>query len=232
MNTFVYNPGGNLTALVENLDGSILKSNYAEIANSKMESLDVEQVAFIELEDNMYKCAMMGGELCINAIRSLGKYLYDATGAADFSVMSSGLQDVVSVNAESWVTVTLPKNFTIKKVRENLSLVEMQGIAHFVLITDSFMSDARMRQYIDELIIAVDGYPAIGLINVVDSKIKPLVYVKDTNTFIFETGCASGSIAAALVRGESVATIVQPSGYPYLIFLEEDLVKLSGVVKS
>jgi len=44
------------------------------------------------------------------------------------------------------------------------------------------------------------------------ASIKPIVYVKQTNTLIWETSCASGSLALCLSKKYNKAKISQPSG--------------------
>ena len=52
--------------------------------------------------------------------------------------------------------------------------------------------------------------PAIGVINYEKNNIKPLIYVKNTDSLVWENACGSGSLAYSLISGYS--KIVQPSG--------------------
>lgn len=231
------NPGGNKTALILT---DVKRLNQHKIAKSVMKKIsDCEQVGFIEkskLKKTVCRLQMMGGEFCGNALRSLGAFLFlekrSNKQSEKFLVESSGLNKPIEIVIEfrkklsSGTTIPMPKlpevlelslNFLNKKVPA--TLVKMEGISHFII------SDKFFNKKIDFSKIFFQIYKqgltdadACGLIfykqiSSSNYSIKPIVFVKETNTIVYETSCASGSVAMAIAKQAKTISLKQPSGY-------------------
>ncbi len=230
MKTYFIYPAGNATILVYNLDQQIDRDTYAKISNILLQkNKDFEQVGFIEKGDKCkYKCQIMVGQLCINAMRSLAFWINERFGEKKFELESSGTKKTFTMEIENWVSISLEKNYQIKKIDEKLILIELEGISHFVqTIEKTKWDEAKFRnQFIKmqkEYLSLFQTNPAIGLILVDEfNKIYPLIFVKDTNSLIFESACGSGTLAAFIANKKSINCFIQPSGYPYFVEEKED----------
>ena len=221
-------PSGNTTAFVLS---PVEPARYGAVARRVMDALSAEQVAFVH--DG--RMDMMGGEFCGNASRSFA--LWQAYHAPDGRSLLPGAprQETVAVSgAEHPLTVTLsaePSGFFHAAIRMPLprrvlplaesplgvcTLVEYPGISHLVLEnaipTDGDVSHARalLTEHGAE-----DG--CFGLLYLSGSTMRPLVYVRETDTLIWESSCASGTCAAAAARalaaGRSLELVLnQPGG--------------------
>jgi len=182
---------------------------------------------------------MMGGEFCGNASRSAALHwsLGKREKSAIFTV--SGFAVPLTARArDHTVTAGIPGGFlrAFKTVPGGW-LVDFYGIRFFV--TRALMDK-------DDIKSAVDKYKgemsAMGVVILETSgkghAISPWVWVKSTKTFIQETACASGSIAASLVlRGQGLDipsySIIQPSGSVLSVGIQAQFLDftLSGIVK-
>ncbi|MDF2676787.1 MAG: hypothetical protein K0Q97_1097 [Bacillota bacterium] len=234
------NPAGNITAIV--LNENVKKENYIEIANKLMElkQYNIEQVGFVKKPQmgGELRLEMMGGEFCGNATRSFGLYLAQLKGELDdekIAVEISGCSDLVFVetNLKNKYTKTqmpLPKNiFEINLSNgKNFSVIEFEGIFHAICWED--LND-NIYDSIKEVIYEKYNPEAMGVIflNKDSLEIKPIVYVKETNSKVYEQSCGSGSIAAAVFlskdNNEGIYTynIKNPGG-----IIEVILHKLNG----
>lgn len=240
MKTYFIFPAGNATILVDNLDQQINRDNYAKISNILLQkNKDIEQVGFIEKWDKcQYRCQMMGGEFCINAMRSLAFWVNEKFWESTIELESSGTSDTFFVEIENWVAIYLKKKYQIKKMGNNLTLVELEWIAHFVQTIKKTEWDKKKFTNLFNKIqikypLLFEASPAIGLISVDEfNKIYPLVFVKDTNTLIFESACGSGTLAAFIAKDKTINCFIQPSSHPYFIEEKEDkFVLKSNVTK-
>lgn len=223
---------GNSTVLVWNLDQAIKNSDYNKLANKIMteEYLPCEQVGFIEpskSEKAVYKLSMMGGELCVNALRCLAYLHFHETKETKFSIESSGSEELFNMEiSESGSLVTLRFEMTIPNIQisKSLGLIHLEGISHFVEdLPDVGLTYSQIENRLDDLLIKhaseIGNVQAIGYIPYQaqdDIKITPLVFVRDTGTKILESSCGSGTIAVGLHeyvngRKDSIFTIKQPS---------------------
>ena len=195
-------PTGNITALVTS---PVPAEKQAETALRIMRELerDCEQVGFV----SGTRMRMMGGEFCGNATMSFGcliarreglgigetkQMLLDVSGA-DGAVRCSVTR---LSDAEFSGTVAMPLPLSVEK-REDGTLVRFEGIAH--LITDEAPDEAKLLKFAREI-----GEDAAGRIQTIRNgnewSITPLVYVKATDSAVYEHGCGSGSAAAGIVR--------------------------------
>ena len=149
------------------------------------------------------------------------------------------------------VTVKNGQAMTEIPVRDDLSsvqtlengerIVRLDGISHMITgseqvtgqrlnaIADLEARKAEVKAILKE--IGLDQEPASGVMVVSerqDGKLRldPYVYVRDTGTLYYESGCGSGSTAIGLTKtietGQSVdgLEIIQPSGLPLIVTVE------------
>lgn len=236
-------PGGNTTAIVTD---EVPREDHARIAQEIMASnKEIEQVGYMEHplnEDAACRLQMMGGEFCMNATRSAAYFYAKAHGLNKLQVEASGSNKLIDVEIEGDTThITLPGEFYLKSIpKSTYSVIDLSGIRH--LIVKGTFDEASARALVEE---NKDDYEAVGVmythIEGENIEIDPLVWVREPNTFVRETGCGSGSIAAAIAAHQKDPTRVrfsvkQPSGEAYTITLiPKDLgfkeIKLSGIVK-
>lgn len=225
MKTYKYLPGGNPTLLIENLDDSILPEQYPTIAQAEL-SPDIEQVGFIERGKNAeFRLAMMGGEFCINALRSLALWVNQRNGERKVVLESSGIDNLIVCEVEGdQVSIQIPSEGIRKKaIDDDLTLVYLEGIAHFIQKDFQWKDEASMREEFLKKILPlikqeVNDYPAVGYIGVSAlGEVYPLVYVKSTESLIYETACGSGTLAAYIAQTGALKEFTQPSGYGFSV---------------
>ncbi len=228
--------GGNLTAL-EVLeaprDRAFYQSRGQELMNVESDKIaegeEIEQAGFVILQTSHME--MTGGEFCGNASRAGALLLSEALSLNSFTQTVSGLDqngEPARVKASvrdhelnsayvqcdftdlpgSPVDVTLADGQAAK-------LVDLGGIVH-VLIDAPFKNEkawyeAEHKKVMEHLDLF--SRPAVGVcwIRPKDNctKLYPVVWVRDANTFYYESSCGSGSIAANQVTGAEF--IEQPS---------------------
>ncbi len=248
-------PGGNSTIIVES---EIEPGLRAKVSNILMgaDYLCAEQVGFLRSPIDPQKAEarleMMGGELCINALRSTAALLYSKdVSKTNVRLESSGFSGTLECTnetkddrIETSIQLSCPLNFTEKPYG---TLVQLEGIAHLVHKVQS-MPEKKSAEEEFRSLIEKDGdlsaLPACGFMPYIEDgtvvTFMPLVYVRDTDSMIFETGCGSGSIAVALTRYNSnkennAVSILQPSGENYSIEIVDEgdntvLARLSSAV--
>ena len=176
---------------------------------------DAEQVGFLEPSDSApARLQMMGGEFCGNATMGLGAWLCRRDGLAkfethDFTLEISGADALVPcavtpVNYGYLATVALPlpesmeqRTFPTAAGNLTLTVVFLPGICHIIAPAGTVQrheAEELLRQWSASL-----PGEAVGLILLDEERtaIDPLVYVKPTDTAVWERGCGSGSAAAA-----------------------------------
>lgn len=230
-----FDPGGNKTILVDNRDGKIMRSVYGTLAQSLMVD-EIEQVGFIETgEKRPIRLQMMGGEFCINAARCAALWNKNATGDNEFEFESSGTDSVVSTTVAEWASIEINMDAERWDISD-YSVVGFDGITHFVLFGAQLSQDdirRRLDTILEDPKYEVGDCPAVGLI-IVDQRrtILPLIYVRDTNTFIFETACGSGTIAALIAEDKMMEVYRQPSGSLYVVERTPNGFNLSGQISN
>lgn len=236
-------PGGNTTALVTE---EVPRAQHAQVANEIMaQDKDIEQVGYLEKASNpqaLCRLQMMGGEFCMNATRSAAYYYAKKHNLKKLLVEASGSEDIIEVEVEGETThITLPGTFYLSsEKKENYTVVNLAGIRH--LITSGSFEENSARELIEK---NKDEYEAVGVIysSIEDENIEidPIVWVRGTDSFVRETGCGSGSIAAAIAAHQANPSqthfqVKQPSGEDYVVTLGPSdkgyrIIRLSGIVK-
>ena len=176
---------------------------------------DAEQVGFLETSDTApARLQMMGGEFCANATMSLGAWLCRRDRLPhgvthDFLLEISGADALVPcavtpVRYGYLATVELPlpekmeeRLFPAPAGDMALTVVFLPGICHIIAPQDAIehrQAEELLRRWSDTL-----PGEAVGLILLDEERttIDPLVYVKPTDTAVWERGCGSGSAAVA-----------------------------------
>lgn len=235
---------GNATVLIDNTQSVVPHEQYFSLSNQLMSDdyLACEQVGYLSKGTGgaVYKLEMMGGELCVNALRSLGYLHYLQTKETDFKLTSSGSDSVFRIlinNCSPEVSLKFDMIIEHINLSKSLSLIKLQGIAHFVEeIPDVVLSEKQMldrhAQILEKYSAHLGHIEAVGYVpyklddNGVIS-IVPLVYVIETDTRIFESSCGSATVAVSVHQqsnnsGEKGSySIKQPSEAIFVVDLEK-----------
>ncbi|NLU25372.1 MAG: hypothetical protein GXW99_11840 [Clostridiales bacterium] len=226
----VLDPTKNITLLVKTPVERALQPRLA--AALLQQEPEGEQVGFIEPSDTgRARLQMMGGEFCGNAAMSLAVLLCRRDGKAetDIPLEVSGADSLVNCHI-TWVdgcylgTVDMPLPEKVEQVALPLGgkeivfpSVVLPGIRHLVVPAGLLTSSEA------ENVIRVWGgsfsQEAVGLLlyDQAAGRIDPLVYVKSTDTAVWERGCGSGSAAVGALRAwqagcNQCVTVRQPGG--------------------
>lgn len=248
LNFIKVNPTENMTVFV--LD-NLPRTKYMYIANKLMNynNINAEQVGFIERpmlkESNAsVRLQMMGGEFCGNASRALAavavnrgyQNITEAKGKFSVPLEVSGLEEVIYCDVEIKgenayeVAINMPLQRSLREIDVKYKdvvykgrIVELYGISHAVFFTDdkSLKEEffEKVKSEIDDL-----NYDAFGVM-FFDEKQKfmtPLVYVKDTQSLIWERSCGTGTVALGVVlsyvnKSNVDMNINQPGGKVQII---------------
>ena len=221
-------PSGNTTAFVLT---PVAREDYGPVARRVMTALGAEQVAFVH-HDRM---DMMGGEFCGNASRSFalwqelhtddGRSLRPFSGQQTAEVQVSGAPRPLEVTLRGdghtlWAAISMPLPKRVLPLTDRalgpVTLVEYPGISHLVLEgrapRDADLSDAQA------LLTRLEAEDCcFGLMYAQGNTLRPLVYVRDTDTLIWEASCASGTCAVTAARALAENTaltleLLQPGG--------------------
>jgi diaminopimelate epimerase len=235
----IADPAGNITALVLSpvAEGERVALSAAILADP---SLHVEQVGFVlppsahPAEEKLWRLEMMGGEFCGNAARSFGLYLARRYGyGKNCSVLISGAKKPVAleIDVESGLAraeMPLPKDSgEIQFEGRILPVFVFDGITHIIAPDlksgrETFFAVKKMignePDALGVLFLESPGFPPEDEKGDVSLYMKPAVYVRATDTLVFESSCGSGSAAlgAWLGRKQHDGTgnysIAQPGG--------------------
>ncbi|AYO30010.1 hypothetical protein D2962_04760 [Biomaibacter acetigenes] len=215
------------------------KEYYIAVAREVMnyDSLCAEQVGFIvppKNADSVLGMEMAGGEFCGNAslcaavyVRYSGIYEKD-----DFFIDVSGASDPLRCHVEEKSNYVysaeceMPFPISVKDAKIEInkkkikgSIIDFKGISHFI-----FKSWRDFNDYdkVMDLIKSKIESDAIGIVPYIELgkgeyEIKPYVYVRSTQSHVFEKGCGSGSMALGVylkkymgLRGK--IGVMQPGG--------------------
>lgn len=232
INVIIANPAGNITIFV--LD-KFKRAEYQDVATKllAMKELKGEQLSFIlkNADDCDGKMEMAGLEFCGNASRSFALITArrkGIQGIADILVDVSGSSEklTVSVNTDTnYTKIKMPQPLSIQTLEDQPlevlnggQMVDLGGIVHIVLkdVEPTEETFNEIKTYINKTY----NPPAMGVMfyDTKESKLVPVVYVKDINTTYFEGSCASGSTAVAVAFAQSEDdgtysfTLPQPAG--------------------
>ena len=183
---------------------------------------DAEQVGFAEgLAAGNPRLQMMGGEFCGNASISAAALMARKGGivSGDIALEVSGADEPLCVKVQKLDgrkylgTVAMPLPVGIETARfgsHELPVVQFPGISHVICdgSLSVFDAEANIRSWCEAL-----NVDALGLMFLDGSSLKPYVYVRSTDTAVWESSCASGSTACAAYlaarSGEAQTVVLQ-----------------------
>lgn len=128
----IFNPGGNLTALV--FDNHYNENQRKDINDEILKKHRcVEQVGFIS-KDEM-NLQMAGGEFCGNATRCAVKYYLNKNNKQKCLIKVSGMMEklLAGIDNGSKVWVDIPVKSIKETGEEGYNIVEIEGITHIVV---------------------------------------------------------------------------------------------------
>ena len=229
----VFYPGGNTTAIVF----SNHKDSVSEVSREIMASNpEIEQVGFVLSGAGPLRLQMMGGEFCVNAASSAASHWLNEKNIDEVKFTVSGFdQEITAQKSDQLISLSMPGSLVVGcTVVFDGFLVELQGISYLVTTKKDLDADSLVRAY-------YNSSPAFGIIfleknSYASLKIEPTVWVKETGTFVKESACGSGSIAACIpFRDPSkneIFFVKQPSGHRYEIRFKPSLeIELLGEVR-
>lgn len=235
----IIRPGGNDTALIEGIPPKSLRKSINDEVMKKFPS--IEQVGFYTYSKNNKKARleMAGGEFCGNATRSLAYLLLEGRkGTLDIKV--SGTKDFLKTGIKKPNTAfaQMPiyeEEKRIRKVADDIYMVPLKGITQVITALPAISNEIFLKKTAREILDTynlLSSVPAAGVmfISEINGKIQidPIVWVRDIQTFFYETACASGTTAVGLylAKYKNLAnkpiSIVQPSGSSISIIVQKE----------
>jgi len=234
----ILRPGGNDTALVPLL--LELPEQRKKLNDAIMSAYpNVEQVGFYSLQPNKEfdaRLIMAGGEFCGNATRST-TLLALGGNSGEIKIKVSGTEQILKAGINSdltvWAQMPIIKDFSSIQRIDDLTIVSLEGITHvisFLPFTDKETAKLKANQILENLDLKMTK-PAAGVLFLTENtsgiKMNPFVWVRDIETFFYETACASGTTAVGLAKSfrenQSLQNlpIIQPSGEVIYVSVEK-----------
>jgi len=232
-------PTQNMTILVET---PVPRGQQRRVASLLMDynSVFAEQTGFLEPPlnpDAQMRLQMMGGEFCGNATMSLAAYLVHRQrppvgSSHNVCLEVSGTDDLLHCRIlvkEGFYLgqVQMPVPQRIEEMQlpldsalYNVTMVSLPGITHLVVPAGGISGDKRdfARRAVSawEPLASGDAF-GILLYDSHTGYMDPLVYVRPTQTMVWERGCGSGTAAigsylAHAAGADARAEISQPGG--------------------
>jgi len=189
---------------------------------------------------------MAGGEFCGNAARSFGLYAAELLGLGrkvNFFVSVSGASEPVQVDIDldnNRAKAEMPKPLVVDMLDYNgcsLPVLVFEGITHIIAPDleperDVFFS---VKSLYEKKFFAPAENSAYALgVMFYDTEsmfMRPSVYVRSTDTLVFESSCGSGSAALGIWLGMGIKdgsaeyAIDQPGGV-----IETEMIKADGKI--
>jgi len=215
--------GGNVTA-IKILNSPRGRDYYAKFGRNLIfdnQNQKVEQAGFLILPDNHFE--MSGGEFCGNAARAVAIIISKIKNTAEPQFTMSGFKGTVfgfikNKSAGRYLVKCSFPAMSVKVIDINLNgpvkLVDMDGIVHVVIEKDFPIEDFKKQHYQIRQQLNLEDRDAVGVIWTSRSdlgiKIDPVVWVKEIDSFFYESSCGSGSIAVA--KALNISKVIQPTG--------------------
>jgi len=201
---------------------------------------EVEQVGIIlNVQNDICTFRMVGDEFCGNACRCAAAYMKTNYGKMKSRLFINALE--VGGEADCLSSkITLKEKKLIRKLtprKDGSILVEMNGMT--IIVGDNPSLAENYDQIKTELAWEEPIPPAIGVMYIKkeNNQLFPFVWVRDADTFFEETGCVSGSIAAALflkekqqIVGDFKTSIRQRCGSEYSVSFVNGQIGVAGEV--
>ena len=196
-------PAGNITAVVLN---PVRPEQRAPLAQKILREGRAEQVGFAVPPKLGGECRleMMGGEFCGNAVRSYG-YLWAMEHGKSGMVSTeiSGTSGPVPVNVDlthgtAFAEMPLPLGIDWLEIGgEKYPLVLCEGICH--LLAMDIEPDTKFVEAARSGLNAVQQ-GAWGIMFCRGQLLTPVVYVRSTDSTVWESSCGSGSVTPTLFQ--------------------------------
>ena len=204
------NPSGNITLLVTDF---VPRQRQNEIARRLMQ-LDpgAEQVGFLEepsVPGARARLQMMGGEFCGNATMALAGWLARQDDLPDgeeciYPLEISGARRLIPclIRREGEVCIgtvpmPVPEEIASREILPGISLplVRFEGISHLI-VAKGEITPARAVEGIAQWCAGMNA-DALGILFTDEeySALRPLVYVRSTDSAVWENSCGSGTAA-------------------------------------
>ncbi|MEX0895944.1 MAG: hypothetical protein WDZ94_03315 [Patescibacteria group bacterium] len=211
---------GQITAIFAS---RVAKTARSSLATTLLKEKSCEQVAFLDMKSAPPRLEMMGDELCINGTIASAFLISDLLGTNQSDLEIPLLTKTINFTVDrSRVTVQFPLSSLVKDVLENR--VILAGISYQIIpgIPKRQKLTNLQKQILNNL---AKTNPAAGLIFYENNVIKPVIYVKKTNSVIWEQACGSGSLAFSLSTG--ITQVTQPSKEVITIKATNDTLSIS-----
>lgn len=223
----VADPAGNITGFVLT---EVPRKDHKTIANYLIEQSPdgLEQVGFIsDCADCDGSLDMMGGEFCGNASRSLGLYLAKNLLSRQTDKVwlrvsgASGRLEVQTDIDKNEAKIKMPRIISGSLIQTadygEVPVIAFEGIVHVLLIDRQ--PDKAKGEGLVRTLAQTCAADAIGLMYYESDRhfLTPLVWVRATDTMIWESSCGSGSIALAdylnrAVKDDWTCRFTEPGG--------------------
>lgn len=187
----------------------------------------IEQVAFLEKPNGLYRSQMMGNELSVNGSLAGGYLVSKIANKSSISLEISGMNcRVQAIRKAGSISINFPSSIVQKVTARS---VYLQGIRYLLKkgFPASQLTNPKRRR---ELIKFCGQAPAAGIIFYEKDKIVPLVYVRSTNSLVWENACGSGSLAFYLRTG--ISKVRQLNNQIITITKNSDKLTISSPVKE
>ncbi|MDO8658878.1 MAG: hypothetical protein Q7K55_09125, partial [Candidatus Levybacteria bacterium] len=151
-----------------------------------------------------------------------------------FLIKSSSVKLPIKLDSSTkFSSISLKLNFLEYKN----NICSIPGIKHFLSRKIFTKSTAKRllegKNLLNNKASGVIGYRNTGINTY---SIRPIVYVRDTETLYEESSCASGTLALAYMlykeKGIKKLNVKQPSGFMLKTLITENEIKLSGPIVS
>ncbi|PLX26209.1 hypothetical protein C0580_00450 [Candidatus Parcubacteria bacterium] len=215
--------GGNPTA-IKLLDKKLKSNEYSQIGAELLEETKkygVEQCGFLIIKEKHFE--MSGGEFCGNAARAAAIILANTEKNNKPQFTMSGFKNIIKAKVDKINKNKYQVSCTFENLQINTSLiqalgkkaqmVDLGGIVQIV-IEGNFPKNSYKKQHrkiTSDLNLTQKNAVGVCWIEKNNSKIKmhPVVWVRDINSFFYESSCGSGTIAVGKVS--KCKSVIQPT---------------------
>lgn len=233
----IYNPAGNITALV-------IGDKYSEEEKKKIndqimqENKDVEQVGFLSIEEK--RLTMAGGEFCGNATRCATLYYLDkANMQSELKINNQYIKTGIENDGNVWCEIPI-SNHKIENLDKDIYKVKLDGITIVTAKCVNQENDlkTKAKRIIEKYNLDDD---AIGVMFEKEDELNnnkfilyPVVWVKSIDTLFLENACGSGTIGLSMVKSwqknESGKYVVKQKSGEYL--QTEIVIEKNRIIKA
>ncbi|NTU46642.1 hypothetical protein HGA88_03365 [Candidatus Roizmanbacteria bacterium] len=217
----ILRPAGNDTLLINGIPERSIRNKLVELAFQQFPL--VEQVGFYSFNNRnkQGRLEMAGGEFCGNALRSLA-YLLLAGNKGELSFQVSGTTKILTAGIKksksSFTEIPLKTNSNTRLLENNLWQIDLEGITQLITNKRNILGADKAKKTAKNILSKyqlLESRSAAGVMFLTKKKeeyfMEPVVWVRNIQTFFYETACASGTAAVGMYLRKSVS-VNQPSG--------------------